>query len=133
MNAPDAILQRVESGPQGTFGRFQAGRFHAYSLELPWRDNRPNVSAIPAGTYLCGFTHSPRFGRCLYLLGSVPGRSGVRIHPANLARQLNGCIALGERLGWIDGVKAVLVSAPAVRRLEELKQGRAFTLEVDDV
>ena len=45
-------------------------------------------------------------------------------------KQLNGCIALGERLGWIAGQKAVLVSAPAIRRLEEYFKGEPFTLEV---
>ncbi len=44
--------------------------------------------------------------------------------------QLNGCIALGERHGWIEGQKAVLVSAPAIRRLEEYFGGKPFTLEV---
>lgn len=44
--------------------------------------------------------------------------------------QLNGCIAIGERLGWIAGQKAVLLSAPAVRRLEEAFGGRPFSLEI---
>jgi hypothetical protein len=44
--------------------------------------------------------------------------------------QLNGCIALGERLGWIEGQKAVLVSVSAVRRLEELMGGKPFLLEI---
>lgn len=47
-------------------------------------------------------------------------------------KQLNGCIALGERLGHIDGQKAVLLSAPAVRRLEEHFAGKPFTLEIRD-
>jgi hypothetical protein len=46
--------------------------------------------------------------------------------------QLNGCIALGERLGWLGGQKAVLLSAPAVRRLEAYFCGKSFTLEIRD-
>lgn len=96
------------------------------------------MSCVPAGTYRCIFTNSPRFGRCLYLVGPVLARSGIRIHPANLMGdsskgfhcQLNGCIALGEKLGWMDGQKAVLLSVPAVRELEEHFNGRAFTLEI---
>lgn len=65
-------------------------------------------------------------------MGPVPARSGIRIHPANLARQLNGCVALGEKLGWMDGQKAVLLSAPAVRRVEEYFRGLPFTMEVLD-
>jgi hypothetical protein len=46
--------------------------------------------------------------------------------------QLNGCIALGEKLGWLEGQKAVLLSAPAVRRLESFFGGRPFQLEIRD-
>jgi len=51
---------------------------------------------------------------------------------APLRSQLNGCIALGERKGWIDGQKALLISAPAIRRFEECFAGKAFTLEIRD-
>ena len=71
------------------------------------------------------------------LLGTEP-RTGIRKHPANfmgdaalgLRSQLNGCIALGERLGWMDGQKALLLSAPAVRRFESHMSHRPFLLEI---
>jgi hypothetical protein len=44
--------------------------------------------------------------------------------------QLNGCIALGERLGWLDGQKALLLSAPAVRRFEAHMGREPFKLEI---
>lgn len=44
--------------------------------------------------------------------------------------QLNGCVALGERLGWLEGQKALLLSAPAVRRLEMFFGRKPFTLEI---
>ena len=134
----DAVIQRIDSSDQGTFGRFIAGGLGLFSGELPWRDNAPSISCIPAGTYLSVFTHSPRFGRHLYLVGAVRARSGIRLHSANLMgdaakgfrSQLNGCIALGERLGWIDGQKALILSAPAIRRLEAHFAGKPFTLEI---
>jgi hypothetical protein len=46
--------------------------------------------------------------------------------------QLNGCIALGERLGYIDKQKALLLSAAAIRRLEEYFGGRPFLLEIHE-
>jgi hypothetical protein len=136
----DAILQRLETSNQGTFGRLAAAGLGLFSGELPWRDNAPNVSCVPAGAYLCVFTHSPRFGRHLYLLGAVPARAGVRVHPANFMgaadmgyrSQLNGCISVGERVGWMDGQKVVLLSQPAVRRLESLFRGAPFELEIRD-
>lgn len=134
----DAVLQRFETGDQGTFGRLIAKGISFFTGELPWRNNAPSISCVPPGTYRCVFTHSPRFGRSLYLLAPTDPRSGIRVHPANLMGdasrglkcQLNGCIALGEKLGWIAGQKAVLLSAPAVRRLEEAFGGKPFTLEI---
>ena len=134
----DATLTRLESSDEGTFGRFVAGGLGLVSGELPWRENAPSVPCIPTGTYRCMFTPSARFGRNLYLVDSVPSRAGIRFHPANLMgdtlkgmrSQLNGCLALGERLGHIDGQKAVLLSAPAIRRFEDFFAGRTFTLEI---
>lgn len=132
-----ALLQRHEQGDQGSFGQLVLGSFSCFTGELPWRDNAPSVSCIPAGAYRAVVTYSPRFGRGLYLVGTVAGRTGIRIHPANLMgqaprwkSQLNGCIALGEKLGWLAGQKAVLVSVPAVRRLHEYTAGKPFDLEI---
>ena len=137
MNTPNAILTRLESTDEGTFGQFVAGRLGLFSGELPDHANAPNVSRIPEGTYRCVFSHSPRFGRALYLVDRVPARAGIRLHAANLAgdsppwrKQLNGCLCLGERLGWIEGQKAILLSAPAMRRAESYFGGRPFTLEI---
>jgi len=74
----------------------------------------------------------------VYLVNGVKDRTGIRVHSANLMgddtrgykRQLNGCIALGERLGWIEGQRAVLLSYPAVRRFETLMAGKTFELEI---
>jgi hypothetical protein len=74
----------------------------------------------------------------MYLLLGTEPRAGIRIHSANLMgddtigyrRQLNGCLAFGERLGWLDGQKALLVSASAVRRFEEHMGGKPFLLEI---
>lgn len=134
-------LTRMESGDQGTFGRLVARGQAFFTGELPWRDNAPNVSCIPAGLYECRWTMSARFKRQMYLIHPVTGRSGIRKHSANLMgdaalgyrAQVNGCIALGERLGWIDRQKAVLLSVPAVRRFESLMGGESFDLEVKHV
>jgi len=74
----------------------------------------------------------------MYLVSEVPGRSGIRIHPANLMgdrskgykSHLYGCIALGKKLGAIKDQKAVLISRPAVRLLEDTMKRQAFKLEI---
>ena len=138
MGMADALLTRLDQSAEGTFGRLVAGRQAFLTGELPWADNAPNVSCIPAGTYRCVWSKSPRFGRPMYLVDGVRGRAGIRFHAANLAgdvsqgyrSQLNGCITLGEKLGYIQGQKAILLSAPAIRRFEAYFSGRTFTLEV---
>lgn len=127
------VLTRYETGPEGTFGYISVDQQGWWTVERPWLDNASNISCIPEGDYPCRVTISPRFRRPLYLIDSVPKRFGVRIHPANLARQLNGCIALGKKLGAIDGVKAILMSRPAVSEFEAALGRRPFTLEIRNV
>lgn len=61
-------------------------------------------TAIPKGTYKIGFTVSPKFkyrawakkyGGIVPEIQNVKGYGGVRIHPANRASELLGCIAPG--------------------------------------
>lgn len=140
----DVVLTRFDRTDQGFFGRIVARGLSLYSGELPWRDNQSNVSCVlpePGGEpviYLCVWTFSPRFRRFMYLLLGTAPRTGIRKHSANLMgaidmgfrAQLNGCIALGERLGWLDGQKALLLSAPAMRRFESHLGHAPFTLEI---
>lgn len=131
-------LVRGTSSDQGTFGRwyFDGGWFH--SAELPWRGNAANVSCISPGEYVGRWTWSPRFNRLMYLIDGAHGRAGIRLHKANYCgdvtlgykSHLNGCIALSERVGWLDGQRAALVSAPAVRRFEEYMGGEPFKLVI---
>lgn len=73
--------------------------FTSLTLELPWRDNRRGESCIPAGaTYRAKKLWSPAFNEKLYEVINVPGRSEVKFHPANYAKQLKGCIALSKNL-----------------------------------
>lgn len=123
-------LVRQETGPQGTHGIISVGNKSWFTVEREWLDNRSNVSCFPTGLYDVRMTWSPRFRAMLYELQDVPGRFACRIHPANLASQLNGCVALGEKRGYMDGVKAILVSRPAVRAFEAALNRQPFRLEV---
>ena len=135
---PRVYIDRFDRGDQGTFGVLRTSGLTLYSGELPERGNAPNVSCVPTGTYQVEWTYSPRFRRFMYLLLGTAPRTGMRMHPANFMgdvamnyrSQLNGCIALGEKLGQMDGQKALLLSAPAVRRFEEHMQHKAFELEI---
>lgn len=134
------VLQRTESSDQGTFGVMNVGGHTLFTGELPWRDNANDLSCIPAGTYRCAMTYSPHFRRRLYLVDHVSHRAGVRIHSACLmgdtakgfVSQLLGCIALGEKRGFIGNQKAILVSRSAVRKFEKALNNEPFILEVRD-
>lgn len=135
---PQVIIERADTGDQGTFGRLYAPDYRCYTGELPERDNVPGVSRVLAGKYRCEWTYSPAFRRFMYLLLDTAPRAGIREHAANFMgdkakgyrSQLNGCIALGERLGWMGGQKALLLSAPAVRAFETRMGGIPFELEI---
>lgn len=140
----ELLLLRYENSDHGTFGvmTLPDGQ-QLHSLELPWRNNLSNRSCIPEGRYRCILTWSPRFGRMMWLVNGVVGRLGIRIHPANLAgdvelgwkSQLNGCIAFGFRLGRMqidDGrwQRSLFTSRPAVRQFEDAVKTSPFLLEV---
>lgn len=131
-------IERLESSDHGTFGRILFNDNVLFSGELPDRNNQRNISCIPTGIYQVDWTYSPTFKRFMYLVRDVPERSGIRIHSANLMgdkscnmrSQLYGCIALGEKLGHIDGQKAVMLSRPAVAKLETGMKRKSFELEI---
>jgi len=96
------FLERDYKGDDCTLGRLWFDGEVVYTLELPWKDNKTNISCIPAGTYDVEKTYSPAFGKDLWLIKNVPDRSGIRIHPANFVRELRGCIAVGLDKADID-------------------------------
>lgn len=80
--------------PSGTNGKFVVdGKEICRSIELPWLQNRRNVSCIPEGVYQLQKRHTEKRGWHLFL-PLVEHRDGILIHPANNAlKELKGCIA----------------------------------------
>lgn len=133
-------LTRTFGSNEGTFGRLETIGFACQTGELPWRNNAPGISRVPAGTYRCFWAFSPRFKRFTYRLENVPERDGVLIHPANFMGdaskgfrcELAGCIALGYAVGQLEGQKALMQSRAAVQDFEAHMGQRPFFLEVID-
>jgi hypothetical protein len=118
-------LQRVKQTKEQTLGVLTIFNeplavFQCRTLELPWRDNKRNISCIPAGYYPMVWEYSPKYDRFLWELKDVPSRSEVKIHPANYVEQLNGCIALGQKVQDIngDGKKDITNSRRTVRQFQ---------------
>ena len=103
------ILIRQPSTTE-TFGELRNDGNHlCYTIELPWLDNEPDKSCIPPGTYEFNKYISPKHG-FVWLARNVPNRTEIEIHPANFASDLLGCIGVGDSIGQISGVNAVLNS-----------------------
>lgn len=110
----DLILERWGSHPDhGSLGEFWfEGAKLAETIEPPWNNNAPFVSCVPCGTYeLIPFTRGN--GDEVYALFNPEknvyigkddrpfetDRYAILIHPANWAKELQGCIAAGTSLG----------------------------------
>jgi len=94
--------------------------YSCYLVELSWQFNQKNISCIPVDKYILKkLESSPAFDYPHFEVLNVPGRSGIKWHVANYARQLRGCGAPGERLADLnhDGVIDVASSGNALKEL----------------
>jgi hypothetical protein len=89
----ELVLHRAyfKEGTNGTL--FNSDRFLCHTIELPWNNNKRNISCIPEGQYNIEPRFSKRFKHHL-ILKDVKGRSFILFHSANDAlKELQGCIA----------------------------------------
>ena len=101
-----------------TVGLLTYKDFRCFTLELPYKDNARNISAIPNGLYPCNKTVSPKFGDCV-AVECVVNRSLIRIHKGNYTSQIEGCILVGDSLKDInnDGIIDVTNSTNTIKTL----------------
>jgi len=76
--------------------------FSALSLERGWLNNQSNISCVQKGHYTVVLEYSNKFKKDLWELKGVLNRAECKFHAANYWHQLNGCIALGNRLFDMD-------------------------------
>ena len=95
-----------------------------FTLELPWLENKNDVSCIPSGDYGAFIRVSPKNGEVIELRGTGT-RTNIQIHAANFTSQIEGCIAVGLSIADInaDGTPDVTSSKKALSQLmKEAKQ-----------
>jgi hypothetical protein len=132
-------LNRYARSDQGTEGVFSVPdlAFACFCLELPWRDNRPDVSCIPPGLYPLSWSDRNK----AYQVQNVPGRSGILIHAGNFAgdealgykSDVEGCILLGMHMGHIEKQRCLTSSRIAIKKFQDLISGRTADLIVTGV
>lgn len=95
------VLTRMEETPdkKGVFGYIEdpkTGKRLCATYELPYKDNKKNVSSIPLGRYKVKIRFSPTNGR-VFELDNVDNRSYIQIHVGNDYNDTKGCILVGTQ------------------------------------
>jgi hypothetical protein len=137
------LIKRVFQNDLRTYGVMGAkieGRMEAFgvTLELPWLDNRPNVSRIRPGLYTARIYASPkRKGALVILLENVPGRKKVEVHIGNTTADTEGCLLAGEQFEWVETrsgrVRGILGSTKGMAELLTYLKGETDILvEIKD-
>ena len=108
------------------------GKSFGHTLELPWRDNRNGESCIPPGRYPVRIFYSPRFGRDTILILDVPNRAGIRIHGANRADQLRGCIAVAKNRPTPDTIQGDLSRVLEGMAKAAIARGEKVEIEIQN-
>lgn len=105
------------------------------SLERGWKNNQKNISCVPTGEYPLVLEYSPKFKQDLWELKKVPKRAECKFHAANYWYELNGCIALGEKVEDInkDGYPDITKSKKTMREFHKaLKRDKEAKLIIKD-
>jgi|GEM_PF-4476423 len=155
MQTTDLLVDRCANLPDVTFGHLMGPEdLSLVTLERPWKDNQSNISCIPAGEYQWEHWTRPSGDHVIIIHNQddttkPPGqriwktkadgdkygaRWGILCHVANFPDDVEGCFAIGMRIGstWNDSKNrcdhAVLTSGGAMvtllRALEDYQGGQ---------
>lgn len=124
---------RIAFLSDGTFGVFLDDDVpFAVTLELPWRNNTPFISCIPAGHYMCKRVKSDKFKET-FEVQKVPGRDKIRFHWGNLDDDTEGCILTGEMFEPLGESNAIRSSIHAFREFMARTEGlNVFALTIEE-
>lgn len=103
-----------------------------WSLELPWLDNRRDISCIPAGMYKLRRWSSVRHRVALEVVGEEPKRSDVLIHPLNKPSESRGCIGLGLEVGGSFCAPQIFRSLAAVQMMFDTIGSKTVDFEISN-
>ncbi len=113
-------LERFAYTPSGVLGRLRIGDTTLYTVERPWKGNKPFESCIPQGHYRCNPYSSVKYPNT-FEVADVPERSKILFHVANFPHEVQGCVGLGISL--MGDKVAVSQSRKAVEKFKQLTAG----------
>ncbi|MGO8502762.1 DUF5675 family protein [Rhizobium leguminosarum] len=129
-------LSRVIAANGASLGVMSGLSRTLYTLEEAWRENKPKVSCVPAGTYRCiphGWERGARVSKPqTWELVDVPGRSAVLIHIGNTTKDTEGCILAGMGLMVTQLLSSVSDSRMAIDLMRREIGADEFTLTIVD-
>lgn len=130
-------LERFGRDLDATWGRLTCGLEMFFTAERAWRYNRRFQSCIPDGSYNLVSHDSDKYPRSWALVGpgvshvEMPGiaRYTCLLHVANWPWELEGCIAPGSSIRWMEDAQgragqAVADSGTTLRKIDEFLSGQ---------
>ena len=125
------FINRFRSDDSGTFGTFldSAAHQYCYTVERAPSGDHP---CIPDGVYDFEQYNSPTKGDVWICTNPPPGRTAIEMHPANDIDDLLGCIGVGDKLGIVNGLPAVLDSQNTFKMLKS-QLPTAFTVTIRSI
>lgn len=127
-------IKRFELDEKGCYGSLSTGDFDCYTLELPWRDNQPNISCIPVGIYHAFVDKNVTIGgKYVIRLKDVPNRKGILIHVFNYIEETAGCIGVGDDITSYEDKKMITNSRLTMQKLlNEIKDDEDFWVDITE-
>ena len=123
------ILKRAHGNQDGTYGvLIHNYKPFAVTYELPWRDNKPNISCIPPGQYQAKRKTSQKFGE-VFEIQDVEGRTYIYLHAGNFESDTKGCILVGE---YFEGEGIAMSGKGFGEFMKILKNEDEFTIEIKE-
>lgn len=104
--------------------------FQCFVLELPWKNNRVNVSCIPEGVYKAKKRMSPGKGYLVIEYLNIPNRTFIQIHRGAFTRHSQGCQLVGKGISFIDG-DTIPDVYKSEETLNELLKLLPYTFEIE--
>ena len=105
--------------------------FECKTLELPWKDNKTNISCVPKSVYKVLHRTAEKYKKH-FILQDVRDRRYILIHQGNFNTDTRGCILVGSSFRQVnnDSLLDITSSKRTLSQLLEATEGEVFELTI---